>query len=86
MFLTYIQSIFTYYRVSKKQVHDRDQKNERTAPFKQVQIRAVGKYGANTFPHLLLAAANLKLFEWAPSPLLLILITIRNFLGHPVEF
>ena len=67
MFLTYIQSIFTYYRVSKKQVHDRDQKNERTAPFKQVQIRAVGKYGANTFPHLLLAAANLKLFEWAPT-------------------
>ena len=25
------------------------------------------EYGANTFPHLLLAGANLKLFEWAPT-------------------
>ena len=63
MFLIYIHILKGF----KKQVSDRDQKNQRAAPIKQFQSRAVGKYGANTFPHLLHAATNLKLFEWAPT-------------------
>ena len=37
MFLTYIQSIFTYYKVSRKQVPDRDQKNQRRGPFQTIE-------------------------------------------------
>ena len=83
MFLTYIQSIFTYYKVSRKQVPDRDQKNQRRGPFQTIEtISTISNQSMEQTPFLTYYLP-VPILNYLNGPLLLILITIRNFFGTP---